>query len=148
MFSSKATKKVQKFVVIHCREKYGGRFYSKTLAFANVKTPQQTLLLISFQGVCFSVRKRFLFFLKTNATHSIHSRTISFSTKTCTIVAEKKFHKNLNYQKLSIKNQCFKIDALGLVGNTTNGTSFYFWCPLKVIFFRVVWSHQVYPGLI
>ena len=45
---------------------------------------------MSFPGVCFSVKKRFLFFLRTNSTHFIHSRTISFSTRACSIVAEKK----------------------------------------------------------
>ena len=92
---------------------------------------------MSFPGVCFSVKKRFLFFLRTNSTHFIHSRTISFSTRACSIVAEKKIQKNLNYQKLSIKYQCFTTDTLRLVESTTTGKSFYFWCPLKVIFFEL-----------
>ena len=91
---------------------------------------------MSFPGVCFSVKKRFLFFLRTNSTHFIHSRTISFSTRACSIVAEKKFHKNLKYQKLSIKYQCFTTDAIRLVERTTTGKSF-FWCPLKFIFFEL-----------
>ena len=92
---------------------------------------------MSFPGVCFSVKKCFLFLLRTNSTNYIHSRTISFSTRACSIVAENKIHKNLNYQKLSIKYQCFTNDALRLVESTTNGNSFYFWCPLKVIFFEL-----------
>ena len=92
---------------------------------------------MSFPGVCFSVKKRFLFFLRTNSTHFIHSRTISFSTRACSIVAEKNFHKYLNYRKLTIKYQCFTTDAIRLVECTTTGKSFYFWCPLKVIFFEL-----------
>ena len=92
---------------------------------------------MSFQGVCFSVRKRFMLYLRTNSTHSIHSRTISFSKRVCTIVAEFFPHTNLNYQKRSIKYQCFTADALRLVESTTTGKSYYFWCPLKVILFEL-----------